>query len=139
MKTLNSQNVGANGIRQMVIIIIALLMVSCGGSKAQNADLYAGMPDKMFPVPTVDGKVVPYDEFYPGEEGYEVTTYKFKGKSLMKSYQEQLREKGFVDYGSASYIESLWRYERSEDGATLVIEMFHEEDTFIINMYVTSL
>ena len=45
----------------------------------------------------------------------------------------------FIDNGSVEWIESLWRFDREEDGASLTVEMFHEEGNFIINMYVNYL
>ena len=57
----------------------------------------------------------------------------------MESYKEQLRNVGFADQGSAGHIESLWRYDRSSDGASLIVEMFHEDSNFVINMYVNYL
>jgi len=102
-------------------------------------DLYAGIPDYQFPIPMIDGTIIPYDRFFPPEEWDIVTTYLFDGVSLMESYQAQLRESGFIDNGSVEWIESLWRFDREEDGASLTVEMFHEDDSFIIVMYVNYL
>ena len=102
-------------------------------------NLYADIPDSMFPIPILNGVVIPYDRFSPGEEGYEVTSYIYAGANFMESYKDQLRNAGFIDNGSTELIESLWRYDRSEDGATLMVEMFHEGDLFVINMYVNYL
>ena len=102
-------------------------------------DIYIDIPDSMFPIPMLDGVVIPYEWCAPPEEGYEVTSYVFVGESFMESYKEQLQDAGFVDNGSVGWIESLWRYEREEDGATLIVEMFHEDERFVINMYVNYL
>jgi hypothetical protein len=55
----------------------------------------------------------------PPEEHDITTSYGYTGKNLMKSYQGQLREAGFLDNGNAGRVESLWILERSDDGATL--------------------
>ena len=104
-------------------------------------DLYADLPDKDFPIPMLDGKIVPHDWMRPPEEHDVSTFYGYTGKDLMKSYQAQLREAGFLDQGTAGRVESLWIYERSEDGATLVVELGYnkEEKTTVIGMYVNYL
>ena len=107
--------------------------------EADDLDLYIDIPDSMFPIPMLDGVVIPYEWYAPPEEGYEVTSYVYEGESFMESYKEQLQDAGFVDNGSVGWIESLWRYEREEDGATLIVEMFHEDERFVINMYVNYL
>jgi len=107
--------------------------------EAVDPDIYIDIPDSMFPIPMLDGVVIPYEWCAPPEEGYEVTSYVYVGESFMESYKEQLQDAGFVDNGSVGWIESLWRYEREEDGATLIVEMFHEDERFVINMYVNYL
>jgi hypothetical protein len=104
-------------------------------------DAYADLPDKDFPIPMIDGKIVPHDWMRPPEEHDVSTFYGYTGKDLMKSYQAQLREAGFLDQGNAGRVESLWIYERSEDGATLVVELGYnkEEKTTVIGMYVNYL
>ena len=54
----------------------------------------------------------------------------------MKSYQAQLKEVGFVNYGTVQSVESLWQYERENDGAVFTVEMYSEGETFSMNMYV---
>jgi len=34
------------------------------------------------------------------------------------------------------WMESMWRYDRRSDGATLTVELLYGEDTFMIQMYV---
>ena len=104
-----------------------------------SADLYADIPDKGFPVPMLNGAPAPYEYISLPEEGWEVTSYVYSGSSFMELYKEQLREAGFIDQGSVAHIESLWRYDRSSDGASLIVEMFHEESNFSISMYVNYL
>ena len=106
-------------------------------TKSEN--LYANIPDKMFPIPMRNGEIIPYSEFSPPEEGYEVTTYIYTGVDFMDSYKKQLRKAGFVDQGGGEWIESLWRYDRKEDGATLMVELFREGNKFAISMYVNYL
>ena len=104
-------------------------------------DLYADLPDKDFPIPMTDGNIVPYDWMRPSEE-YDITTsYGYTGRNLMQSYQGQLREAGFLDNGNVGRVESLWISERSEDGATLVVELGYNRDeaTTVISMYVNYL
>ena len=110
-------------------------------AESDGAGLYADIPDSGFPIPMLDGKPIPYESVSLPEEGWEVTSfvYSFSGAGFMDSYKEQLREAGFVDQGSAAHIESFWRYDRSGDGASLFVEMFHEESRFCINMYVNYL
>ena len=112
-----------------------ILAVSCGqqsgaqqtgsqqlkaGETANAADLYADLPDKAFSIPMVDGKIVPHDWMSLPEEHDITTSYGYTGKNLMKSYQEQLKEAGFLDNGNVGRVESLWILERSEDGASNV-------------------
>ena len=106
-----------------------------------SADLYADIPDKGFPIPMLDGAPIPYEYVSLPEEGWEVTSYVYSisESGFMESYKEQLREAGFIDQGSVEHIESLWRYDRSSDGASLIVEMFHEESNFSISMYVNYL
>ena len=110
---------------------------------ATSSDDYSGIPDSMFPIPMRDGVIIPYDRFSPPEDGYEVTTYLY-ATNFMETYKEQLRKAGFVDLGEAMSVQSLWRYERSSDGATLFVEMRQGEDEtgkvlFSIGMFVNYL
>ena len=113
--------------------------IMAGATKTDSgAGLYAEIPDSAFPIPMLNGAPIPYEYVSLPEEGWEVTSYvySFSGTSFMESYMEQLRKAGFVDQGSAGHIESMWRFDRSADGAALIVEMFHEESKFSINMYV---
>ena len=131
-----------NCLRLMNVFVLVLL---CSASylwvaASYGADLYADIPDGGFPIPMLDGAPAPYEYVSLPEEGWEVTSfvYSISGAGFMESYKEQLREAGFVDQGSAGHIESLWRYDRG-DGASLIVEMFHEGSNFSINMYVNYL
>ena len=127
-------------------LMIIGLMTGCGGNSSNTntvtedpiTDLYADIPDHDFPIPMIDGKIVSYDYVALPEEGYEVTTFVY-GEDFMQSYQKQLKKAGFVDQGKVEWIESLWRFDRNEDGATLMVEMFHEDGSFVISMYVNML
>ena len=104
---------------------------------------YFNIPDSMFPIPMRDGAIIPYDRYCPPEEGYAVTTYLY-ATNFMEIYKEQLRRAGFVDHGAVMSIDALWMYERSSDGATLVVEMCQGGDetgkvVFSIGMYVNFL
>ena|GEM_PF-3103424 len=109
--------------------------------KNGGANFYADIPDSAFPIPMLNGAPIPYEYVSLPEEGWEVTSfvYSISGPDFMESYKEQLRNAGFVDQGSAGHIESLWRYDRSGDGASLFVEMFHEGSNFSINMYINYL
>ena len=109
-----------------------------GYSESAGSNLYTNIPDNMFPIPMLDGVVIPYDRFWPPDKWEITTIYRYVDTSVMESYQEQLRDAGFVDYGSVMMVESLWRYDRSDDGATLIVEM-HKEETFSMSMYVSYL
>jgi hypothetical protein len=100
-------------------------------------ELYANIPDPMFPVPMLNGTVIPYDYYSP--PGYAWSGgYVFSDKSVMEMYQAQLREAGFVEYGEAMSVDSLWLYERDTDGATLMVEFFYgDEGSFSICMSVS--
>jgi len=101
---------------------------------------YAGIPDRMFPVPMLQGVIIPYKGFSPPEEGWIKTTYSYEDTGFTESYKQQLRGAGFVEQeGAPEGMESLWRYDRSSDGASLFVELLHEEGRFVISMYVNYL
>ena len=98
---------------------------------------YSGIPDRMFPIPIRSGAVIPYNSFSPPEEGWVVTSYKYEDAGFKESYKKQLREAGFVELEDTPQgMESLWRYDRSADGATLMVELINEENQLAIQMYV---
>ena len=123
-----------NFLRFTVVFVFVLLLTGCAAAETSYSDI----PDSGFPIPILGGGPAPYEYVSLPEEGWEVTSYVYS-TGFMESYQEQLREAGFVDQGSAGHIESLWRFDRSGDGASLIVEMFHEESNFVINMYVNYL
>ena len=122
-----------------ITVVFAFVLLLTGYAAAAEVS-YADIPDG-FPIPTLNGAPIPYEYVSLPEEGWMVTSYVYSisEPGFMDSYKEQLREAGFVDQGSAGHIESLWRYDRSGDGASLIVEMFHEESNFSINMYVNYL
>ena len=66
-------------------------------SSIKEKELYANIPDPIFPVPMLNGTVIPYDYFSP--PGYAWSGgYVFLDKSVMEAYQAQLREAGFADH-----------------------------------------
>ena len=90
--------------------------------------LYSNIPNSTFPIPTRDGTVIPYAGFFP--PAYIMgLTYLYNDKSVIQSYQAQLREAGFVDYGNVSAITSMWIYERASDGERLYAEFRYNEYT----------
>ena len=106
----------------------------------EESGLYANIPDNMFPVPMRDGVVIPYDSFSPPYHESDIAIcYGFTDVGVMELYKEQLRTAGFVDYGTVHSVESLWQFERSDTGATLIVEMNSEEELFSMNMYVNYL
>ena len=126
----------------MVFALVLLFVASCTRpTTSETVDLYAGIPDKGFPIPMLNDAPIPYEYVTPPEEGWNVTSYvySFSGSSFMESYKEQLKNAGFVEQESPEHIESLWRYDRESDGLALIVEMFHEESKFNINMYVNKL
>lgn len=98
-------------------------------------NLYTNIPDNIFPVPLRDGIVIPYDWFSPPEYVSGVT-YSYKDKSVMESYQAQLRDAGFSDLGTIQSVESLWQYTQEDDGTTFTVEMYRDGETFSMNMYI---
>lgn len=102
-----------------------------GYTEANGRSLYANIPDNIFPIPMRGSTIIPYDRFSPPEYVRSVT-YSYKDKSVMQSYQAQLRTMGFVDNGHVQSVDSLWTYER--DGATFMVEMFVEEEMFSMSM-----
>ena len=99
---------------------------------------YSGIPDREFPIPMRRGAIIPYDRFSPPQEGWVITAYIYEDAGFKESYKKQLREAGFVEQEApqGTGIESLWRYDRSADGATLMVELIHEENQLVIQMYV---
>lgn len=104
-------------------------------SKEASSNLYGNIPHSMFPIPIRDGVVIPYDQFSPPDCVWGVT-YMYKDKSVMESYQAQLKDIGFVDYKTVQSVESLWQYKRDNDGAIFTVEMYSEGEMFSMNMYV---
>lgn len=107
-----------------------------GYSEAAGRNLYANIPDQMFPIPSLKGVVIPYDQFSPPDHMWGVAYY-YKDKSVMKSYQAQLKKAGFVDLGTVQSVESLWQYKRANDGAVFTVEMYGEDELFSMNLYIT--
>ena len=106
-----------------------------GYSEAAGSNLYGNIPDSMFPIPMRDGAVISYDWFSPPEYVWGVT-YVYNDKSVMGSYQAQLRDAGFVDRGTVQSVESLWQYERVDGSTVFTVEMYSGEKQFSMNMYV---
>jgi len=99
--------------------------------------MYASIPDPMFPIPKQRGAIIPYDGFSPPEEGFVMTTYIYEDAGFKESYKRQLREAGFVvSEDTPEGMESLWRYDRSDDGATFMVELIQEDNLLSIRMYV---
>lgn len=106
-----------------------------GYSQAVGPNFYANIPDSIFPVPMRDGVVISYDKFTPPDYAWGVA-YTYKDKSVMENYQAQLEEAGFVDLGTVQSVESLWKYQGDDTGPTLTVEMYSEEEKFVMNMYI---
>ena len=99
--------------------------------------MYASIPDPIFPIPMQNSAIIPYDGFSPPEEGYVITQYMYEDDSFKDSYKEQLRETGFVASDETPQgMESLWRYDRSEDGAAFVVTLIQENNQLVIQMYI---
>ena len=97
---------------------------------------YSSIPDKMFPIPKRNGQIISYNEFSPPEEGYIITQYLYKDVSIKELYKQQLKDAGFEEQqGAPEWVESLWRYDRKADGASLMVEIIQEEN-LAIQMYV---
>ena len=109
-----------------------------GYSEAEGPNLYGNIPDSMFPIPMRDGAVIPYDAFAPPEYVWGVA-YVYDDESVMESYQAQLRDAGFSGHEEVPSVDALWQYERSDDGAILIVEMYLGEGQFAMNMYVNYL
>ena len=105
-----------------------------GYTEANGRNLYANLPDSMFPIPMINGTVIPYDEFSPPEYVLSVA-YSYADKNVMEIYQAQIREAGFVNHGQVMSVDSLWTYERDKDGATLMVEFRYggDEEGFTIS------
>ena len=98
---------------------------------------YSGIPDRMFPIPMQRGVIIPYDWFSSPEEGWVISQFVYYNDSFKESYKKQLIDAGFVELKEAPQgIESLWRYDRSADGATLMVELIHVENQLVIKMYI---
>jgi len=111
-----------------------------GYTETGSSQLYTNIPDRMFPVPMINDTVIPYDWFIPPNHDNDVSiTYVYDDLSIIESYQKQLKKAGFIDYGMVMSVDSLWKYEREEDGATLVIEMYTYDKGFSMVMYVNYL
>jgi len=106
-----------------------------GYLEANGPNLYANIPASIFPIPMRDGAVIPYDWFSPPDYVWGVA-YMYEDKSVMESYQAQLKKAGFVDYGTVQSVESLWQYEQGDDEFKFTVEMYSEGDMFSMNMYV---
>lgn len=107
-----------------------------GYSEAVGPNLYANIPDVTFPIPMLNDVLIPYDWFSPPDYVWGVT-YMYDDKSVMESYQEQLKNVGFIEQGTVQSVESLWQYERSNDGAIFTVEMYSEGEMFSMNMYIS--
>ena len=94
---------------------------------------YSSIPDSGFPIPKRNGMIIPYDEFSPPEEGWTITSYIYEDTGFKESYQKQLRDAGFKEDTER---QGNWRFDRPQDGATLMVEMVQENNQLVIQMYV---
>lgn len=98
-----------------------------------DASLYENLPDRGFPIPMRDGVVIPYDAIYLPDGDNISTTYVYEDESVTELYKEQLRNAGFTDYGTVMSVDSLWSYERDNDGASLYVEIRVGTITMYVN------
>gem|GEM_PF-1707026 len=98
--------------------------------------LYSSIPDAMFPIPKRNGVIIPYDRFSPPEEGEITIQYVYDDASLKESYTQQLRNAGFVAGQTMQPETTLWRYDRSDDGASLMVELTQVGTKLVVVMYV---
>ena len=112
-----------------------------GYTEVAGPVLYTNIPDSMFPIQVHNGVAIHYDRFSPPYHELLSIEYAYTSTSVMELYQAQLKEAGFVDHGSVSVplVDSLWSYDRSSDGARLIVEMFIWGETFSMKMYVNYL
>ena len=97
---------------------------------------YVNIPDRGFPIPMRQGAVIPYDSFSLPEEGYAITGYSYDpNDNFIASYKQQLQKAGLVKIDAQEWMESMWRYDRRSDGATLFVELYNN-DNVTIQMYV---
>ena len=105
-----------------------------GFSLTYGRNYYANIPDAMFPIPMLDGAVIPYDRFHP-PSGMSGVGFSFYDMSVYEIYTAQLRDAGFTEIVGRWDYHRIWSYERDSDGATLMIEMFFHY-RFTIDMAV---
>jgi|GEM_PF-933220 len=108
-----------------------------GYTEATGPNWYANFPDGLFPIPMIDGVIIPYDWFEPPDYVWGVS-YMYEDENIFDIYQEQLRGMGFTDYGEVQSVYSLWGYKREHDGASLIVEMYKGKG-FVMNLYVNYL
>ena len=106
-----------------------------GYSKTEGPNWYGNIPDSTFPIPMRGGKIIHYDTFLPPDHVWGVA-YMYKDKSVMTSYQNQLKKAGFKDHGEVQSVESLWQYEGDEDEGIFTVEMYSDGEMFSMTMYV---
>jgi len=94
---------------------------------------YSSIPDQKFPIPKRNGVVIPYDAFSPPEEGWSITSYIYEDDGFIDFYKKQLREAGFAEDTER---QGMWRFDRPQDGATLMVELVQENNQLVIQMYI---
>jgi len=117
-----------------------------GEMNFEEPNLYANIPDNMFPIPKKNGEIISYDSFSPPHYGDISITYNFEDMSIIQLYKTQLKNAGFIDCGSVVsddivIVESYWNYYRSDDEITLIVEINTDEENkwFNITMCVNFL
>jgi len=113
------------------IYINAWVNSATGWIDVEEPYLYANIPDVMFPIPMRDGEAIPYEWFSPPNTEEIVTSYGFFDISVLELYKTQLMAAGFVnlyEYEVSERYESLWRYDRSDTGMALSVEITHWDE-----------
>lgn len=97
-------------------------------------ELYSNIPNKMFPMPTLNDVPIAYDYFVP-PSAYEIGTwYVYADESAVEEYKIQLADKGFNNLGEMQSVSELWVYEL-EDGSKFVVEIYENSICLYVNKF----
>jgi len=98
-------------------------------------EMYHNVTDCRFPLPMLEGEIVPYNYFVPNAAWFE-GAYWYEGTVTIESYQMQLSVSGFKEIGIDEHGSIVWIFVSHEDGMTLFVHLTPYEELLGITMYI---
>jgi len=102
----------------------------------EESEKYHNVIDGRFPLPMLEGVVVPYNHFTPHFKYYEGAYWYYVETLTMESYESQLIESGFSLVGVDEYGVRIWHFVCREEDMTLIVNLSPNEGLFGITMWI---